>query len=185
MTEFRSRRELREAERQGLVAAPEQVFDLPTGSIKTVNPSDAQDSNQSQDVAAAAEMLTRRRLREMERNGSLDPLTGSVPIQAGESMAEPIQQSATPKGFDEILAESEEPVTSSVNIVPEPKIARTLDEAIDPKQVSSSVIAATDIFHEMAVDLNTRRPRRLIWSLAIVLVLAAAAAGAYMLGIFK
>ena len=60
MTEFQSRRELREAERQGLVPKPEQVFDLPTGSIR---------------LPEANEILTRKRIREMERDGLLDPLT--------------------------------------------------------------------------------------------------------------
>ena len=186
MTEFQSRRELREAERQGLVPKPEQVFDLPTGSIRLPEPS---------------EMLTRKRIREMEREGLLDPLTGSVPV-AGVAEAEAVQGQRV---YDEVMAETEEPITSSINTVapvapampatpmasatPLPPVVTSppvtnLASASMPKPAAQP-IQATDIFHEMAVDLNARKPRWGIILGVILVVLAGLGVAAYMLGIFK
>ena len=106
MTEFQSRRELREAERQGLVPKPEQVFDLPTGQINLPPQGDQLEQN-SQDLPSVNEMLTRKRIREMERLGLLDPLTGAVAV--------PAQPETTSRAYDEVLAETEEPITSSIN----------------------------------------------------------------------
>ncbi len=172
MTEFQSRRELREAERQGLVAKPEQVFDLPTGQI---------------DLPAAGDMLTRKRIREMERQGLLDPLTGAVPVSS-----EPVEVT---REYDEVLAETEEPITSSINAVstptqiePEPnEVQPTAPSPVSaaPSPFVAAPVAPTDIFHSMAVDVNSRKPRIGIILTVIVVVLAALGAAAYMLGIFK
>lgn len=173
MTEFQSRRELRDAERQGLIPKPEQVFDLPTGSIR---------------LPEANEMLTRKRIREMERDGSLDPLTGSLPVAPGgeEAVVET-------RGYDEVLAETEEPITSSISPIvsaapvsdPAPVSTPTAAGGPPLAHASSAPVAATDIFHNMAVDPNARKPRAGIVIAVILLVLGGAGAGAYMLGIFK
>ena len=159
MTEFQSRRELREAERQGLVPKPEQVFDLPTGSIRLPEPS---------------EMLTRKRIREMEREGLLDPLTGSVPVAGAAEAEQTVQEQ---RDYDEVMAETEEPITSSISAVVAPAAP-----------VANSVpapVAATDIFHSMAVDPNARKPKIGIVIVVILVLLGGAGAAAYMLGIFK
>lgn len=178
MTEFQSRRELREAERQGLVVKPEQVFDLPTGQISLPENSPIEnsslDNSQSThvsnlDLPAASEMLTRKRIREMERQGLLDPLTGAVPVSV-EATATPVVE---PRAYDEVLAETEEPITSSINTV-----RPSLPQVAEP-------VAATDIFHSMAVDVTARRPRLGLIIGAILVVLAGAGTAAYMLGIFK
>ena len=173
MTEFQSRRELREAERQGLVPKPEQVFDLPTGSIR---------------LPEANEILTRKRIREMERDGLLDPLTGSVPVSPeAEVEHEPMAPVVETRGYDEILAETEEPITSSISAVVQPTISRPVAPPVvaSPKSSMTEPVAATDIFHSMAVDPNVRKPRIGVVLVVILLVLGGAAAAAYMLGIFK
>lgn len=181
MTEFQSRRELREAERQGLVPKPEQVFDLPTGSIR---------------LPEANEILTRKRIREMERDGLLDPLTGSVPVSPeAEAGHEPMVPVVETRGYDEILAETEEPITSSISAVVQPTMsqpstqpaAAPVSQSVVATQKSSMTepVAATDIFHSMAVDPNARKPRIGVVLVVILLVLGGAAAAAYMLGIFK
>ena len=176
MTEFQSRRELREAERQGLVPKPEQVFDLPTGQISIPSSDSATQNSQPQDVPSVNEMLTRKRLREMERQGILDPLTGSVQVQPV-----PVETART---YDEVLAETEEPITSSIEAVSPPPIA--VDQASEaPVQATQAPVQATDIFHSMAVDPNARSPRAGIVIFSILVVLAAAGVAAYMLGIFK
>jgi hypothetical protein len=161
VTEFQSRRELREAERQGLVPKPEQVFDLPTGSIR---------------LPEASEMLTRKRIREMEREGLLDTLTGAVPVSAEAEDAV-----AEPRNYDEVLAETEEPITSTITAVAQPMMA----PEIAPKPAIAEPVAATDIFHSMAVDTTSRKPRMGIVLAVILVVLGGAGAAAYMLGIFK
>jgi hypothetical protein len=163
VTEFQSRRELREAERQGLVPKPEQVFDLPTGSIRLPEPS---------------EMLTRKRIREMEREGLLDPLTGSVPV-AGVAEAEDAVQEQ--RAYDEVMAETEEPITSSISAV----VAPAAPVANPVIVANPAPVAATDIFHSMAVDPNARKPKIGIVIAVILVLLGGAGAAAYMLGIFK
>lgn len=173
MTEFQSRRELREAERQGLVPKPEQVFDLPTGSIR---------------LPEANEILTRKRIREMERDGLLDPLTGSLPVSPeAEAEHEPMVPVVETRGYDEILAETEEPITSSISAVVQPTISQPVAPPVVASAKSSMAepVAATDIFHSMAVDPNARKPRIGMVLVVILLVLGGAAAAAYMLGIFK
>jgi len=173
VTEFQSRRELREAERQGLVPKPEQVFDLPTGSIR---------------LPEANEILTRKRIREMERDGLLDPLTGSLPVSPeAEAEHEPMVQVAETRGYDEILAETEEPITSSISAVVQPTTSQPVAPPVVAPAKSSMAepVAATDIFHSMAVDPNARKPRIGVVLVVILLVLGGAAAAAYMLGIFK
>ena len=173
MTEFQSRRELREAERQGLVPKPEQVFDLPTGSIR---------------LPEGNEILTRKRIREMERDGLLDPLTGSVPVSPeAEAGHEPMVPVVETRGYDEILAETEEPITSSISAVVQPTISQPVAPPVVASAKSSMAepVAATDIFHSMAVDPNARKPRIGVVLVVILLVLGGAAAAAYMLGIFK
>ena len=173
MTEFQSRRELREAERQGLVPKPEQVFDLPTGSIR---------------LPEASEILTRKRIREMERDGLLDPLTGSLPlVPEAETEQEPMVAVVETRGYDEILAETEEPITSSISAVVQPRMSQPMAPPVvdSPKSSMAEPVAATDIFHSMAVDPNARKPRFGLVLVAIMLVLGGAGAAAYMLGIFK
>lgn len=180
MTEFQSRRELREAERQGLVPKPEQVFDLPTGSIR---------------LPEVSEMLTRKRIREMEREGLLDPLTGAVPVAPDVEVTpevEPAVSMVLPRSYDEVLAETEEPITASISAVvqaadsaPEPEIVAPPAPASASRPIQAEPIAATDIFHSMALDTKARKPRLGIVFAVILAVLGGAAASAYMLGIFK
>jgi hypothetical protein len=191
MTEFKSRRELREAERQGLVPKPEVVFDLPTGQINLPNQDVA--TELPQDLPSASEMLTRKRIREMERLGLLDPLTGALAVNAEASTTENIVDSPAPtRAYDEVLAETEEPITASINAIAAPEVAEpspvaTTVSAAPPvsPSLAATPVAPTDIFHSMAVDLNARKPRVGLILGIILGVLAAAAAAAYMLGIFK
>jgi len=158
MSEFQSRRELREAERQGLVAKPEQVFDLPTGSIR---------------LPEASEMLTRKRIREMERQGLLDPLTGSVAVSGASEPSE-----VDSRTYDEVLAETEEPITSSITAVVQ-------DAPAPQTPIAHTPVEPTDFFHNLAVDPSARKPRVWLVVSVILLVLGGAGAAAYMLGIFK
>ena len=194
MTEFQSRRELREAERLGLVPKPEQVFDLPTGQISIPASEPLAHQQPAQDVPSVNEMLTRKRLREMERQGILDPITGVVQVQPA-----PVDVA---RAYDEVLAETEEPITASIAAVaptspvaptePEERVISQAPSLVTPVAVpnssltaSEAPVPATDIFHSMAVDLNSRKPRFAIVMVTILIVLGAAGAAAYMLGIFK
>jgi hypothetical protein len=171
VTEFKSRRELREAERQGLIPKPEVVFDLPTGQINLPNQDVVAET--PQDLPSASEMLTRKRIREMERLGLLDPLTGAVAVNPETTSTENTDEVAAPsRAYDEVLAETEEPITASINAIAAPPIA-------------AAPVAPTDIFHSMAVDLNARKPRVGLILGIILGVLAIAGGSAYMLGIFK
>jgi hypothetical protein len=168
VNEFQSRRELREAERQGLVQKPEQVFDLPTDSIR---------------LPEAREMLTRKRIREMEREGVLDPLTGAVPVAA-----EAAETASEQRVYDEVLAETEEPITSSISaVVASVPVTPTpvTPTPLTPAQVATAPVAATDIFHNMAVDPKARKPKVGIVIALILALLGGVGASAYMLGIFK
>jgi hypothetical protein len=197
VTEFQSRRELREAERQGIVPKPEQVFDLPTGQINLPPQGDQLEQN-SQDLPSVNEMLTRKRIREMERLGLLDPLTGALAV--------PVQSESSSRSYDEVLAETEEPITSSINTVApvapaapvsavtsvpstpavsSPAVAESNLAGTSRPRLAAQPIQATDIFHEMAVDLNARKPRWGIILGVILVVLAGLGVAAYMLGIFK
>jgi hypothetical protein len=172
VTEFQSRRELREAERMGLVPKPEQVFDLPTGQIQLpeIKP---------QDLPSAGEMLTRKKIRELERQGLLDPLTGAVAI--------PEVATENLRPYDEVLAETEEPITSTVNTIssaPLPAAEQPV-ERVQPATPPRVQMPATDIFHSMAVDPKARRPRFGLLIAIILIVFAGLGAAAYMLGIFK
>jgi hypothetical protein len=180
VTEFKSRRELREAERQGLIPKPEVVFDLPTGQISLPN----QDviAEAAQDLPSASEMLTRKRIREMERLGLLDPLTGAVAVNAEAPSTEHIDESPAPaRVYDEVLAETEEPITASINAIAAPPISAAPVAA----PIAVAPVAPTDIFHSMAVDLNARKPRVGLILGIILGVLVVAGGAAYMLGIFK
>jgi hypothetical protein len=212
LTEYQSRRELREAERQGLVAKPEQVFDLPTGQIKLPTPTDSipnsvnvsevslvagngngsvHGSGNVSGIAPVSEMLTRKRIREMERDGLLDPLTGAI------SQIPTPEVSPAIRSYDEVMAETEEPITASINLVT-PPIVNSIRVGVDRVEdsveqvatarssaVAPAPVAGTDIFHNMAVDLNSRKPRVGLIIAVILVVLAGAGAAAYMLGIFK
>jgi hypothetical protein len=183
VTEFQSRRELREAERQGLVPKPEQVFDLPTGQIRVPGTEEAQPAPVAQpepvaqDLPSVNEMLTRKRIREMERSGLLDPLTGTLSIA-------PIAEA---RAYDEVLAETEEPITSSISAVYEPvaPVVSVAQPVRTAPNVPHAPVPPTDIFHSMAVDINARRPKVGLIIGIILVVLAALGAAAYMLGIFK
>ena len=189
MTEFKSRRELREAERQGLIPKPEVVFDLPTGQINLPN----QDvvTEVAQDLPSASEMLTRKRIREMERLGLLDPLTGAVAVNAQTAATENSVESPAPtRAYDEVLAETEEPITASINAIAQPPISVApvtppIAAAPVAPALAAAPVAPTDIFHSMAVDLNARKPRVGLILGIILGVLAVAGGAAYMLGIFK
>ncbi len=179
MTEFKSRRELREAERQGLVQKPEQIFDLPTGQIDLPGKPEAV-AIASPDVASVDEMLTRKRIREMERQGLLDPLTGTVLIPPTSPTLSPQARS-----YDEVLAETEEPITASINAVSLQSNQTSTNSDVNPPIRNSQPIPETDIFHSMAIDVKARKPRVSLILPSILVVLAGLGAAAYMLGIFK
>lgn len=192
MTEFQSRRELREAERQGLVPKPEQIFDLPTGQIQLPDSASTPLLVEAQDVASVSEMLTRKRIREMERLGLLDPLTGTVQVPASPAVE--------PRTYDSVLAETEEPITSSINLASAasqapatsapsapftPQPAASAAPRVVHERTAAEPVAPTDIFHEMAVDLSAKKPRVGVILAMILVVLAGLGVAAYMLGIFK
>jgi hypothetical protein len=180
VTEFKSRRELREAERQGLIPKPEVVFDLPTGQISLPNQDVVAEA--AQDLPSASEMLTRKRIREMERLGLLDPLTGAVAVNVETTSTENTDEAPAPsRAYDEVLAETEEPITASINAIASPPLAAA---PVAPS-IAAAPVAPTDIFHSMAVDLNARKPRVGLILGIILGVLAVAGGAAYMLGIFK
>jgi hypothetical protein len=180
VTEFKSRRELREAERQGLIPKPEVVFDLPTGQISLPNQDVVAEA--AQDLPSASEMLTRKRIREMERLGLLDPLTGAVAVNVETTSTENTDEAPAPsRAYDEVLAETEEPITASINAIAAPPMAAA---PVAPS-IAAAPVAPTDIFHSMAVDLNARKPRVGLILGIILGVLAVAGGAAYMLGIFK
>ena len=180
MTEFKSRRELREAERQGLIPKPEVVFDLPTGQISLPNQDVVAEA--AQDLPSASEILTRKRIREMERLGLLDPLTGAVAVNVETASTENTDEAPAPsRAYDEVLAETEEPITASINAIAAPPISAV---PVAPP-IAAAPVAPTDIFHSMAVDLNARKPRVGLILGIILGVLAVAGGAAYMLGIFK
>jgi hypothetical protein len=180
VTEFKSRRELREAERQGLIPKPEVVFDLPTGQISLPNQDVVVEA--AQDLPSASEMLTRKRIREMERLGLLDPLTGAVAVNTETTSTENTDEAPAPsRAYDEVLAETEEPITASINAIAAPPISAA---PVTPP-IAAAPVAPTDIFHSMAVDLNARKPRVGLILGIILGVLAVAGGAAYMLGIFK
>jgi hypothetical protein len=200
LSEFKSRRELREAERQGLVAKPEQVFDLPTGQIQL--PEQQPQDARSHAIAPVGEMLTRRKMRELEREGLLDPLTGSI-IQVNQSPDETVETNSS-RAYDEVLAETEEPITSTI-IVPAaaaptapaaapaapaaaPAVTPIASAAPAPDASARIAPAPVDgpaIFHSMAVDVSARKPRIWFYLALIVVVLGGLGFAAYMLGIFK
>ncbi len=162
----------------GLVAKPEQVFDLPTGQINLPVANGVAHSEpalESHDIAPVAEMLTRKRIREMERDGLLDPQTGAL---AQVMSSEPVE-----RVYDEVMAETEEPITSSINLVNAPAALPTVEPRALP--MVEAPIPATDFFHSLAVNPAARRPRVGLVLTVILLVLAGAGAAAYMLGIFK
>jgi hypothetical protein len=187
VTEFKSRRELREAERQGLIPKPEVVFDLPTGQINIPNQDVVAEA--PQDLPSASEMLTRKRIREMERLGLLDPLTGAVVVSGEPESIENVAVSSAPiREYDEVLAETEEPITASINAILtplQPPVIPTNPVSPVAPVTQTAPVAPTDIFHSMAVDLNARKPRVGLILGIIIGVLAIAGGAAYMLGIFK
>jgi hypothetical protein len=143
-------------------------------------------------------MLTRRKMRELEREGLLDPLTGSI-IQVNQSPDETVETKSS-RAYDEVLAETEEPITSTI-IVPEahaaaaptaPAAAPTVTPIASaaPAPAASARIApapvdGTDIFHSMAMDVSARKPRIWVYVALILVVLGGLGFAAYMLGIFK
>jgi hypothetical protein len=205
-SQFSSRRELREAERQGLIAKPEQVFDLPTGAIQLPE----------QPIAGVDSMLTRKKIREMERAGLLDPLTGAIKQVA--PVADPsAQTTSSPKAYEPVLAESEEPMTSEISLVQQSFLnyATAVEVASNQPEVSlhepdvaaerpavaaerpavapgktpraNSNFVAPPEFDFGALVVEPKRFGRsgIIILASIALVLGAAAAAAFMLGIFK
>jgi hypothetical protein len=198
-SQFSSRRELREAERQGLIAKPEQVFDLPTGAIQLPE----------QPIAGVDSMLTRKKIREMELAGLLDPLTGA--IKQVTPVADPsVQTTSTPKAYEPVLAESEEPMTSEISLVQQSFLnyASTAEVASNQPEVSlvepevaadrpavaptkapranSNFVAPPEFdFGALVVEPKRVGRRGVIIIGLIAVVLGAAAAAAFMLGIFK
>lgn len=174
MTEFQSRRELREAERNGLIPKPEQVFDLPTGQIKLPE----ETPTTLPDLPNASEMLTRKRIREMERLGLLDPLTGALLVPA--ESPEPAPET---RAYDEVVAETEEPITSSIGVPTYVEPSPLSVPAAPTFETLASGDVAADIFHSMVA--TKRKPKVGLIILSIAVLLAGLAFGAYMLGIFE
>jgi hypothetical protein len=130
--------------------------------------------------------------------------------------AAPAAPAVEPRTYDSVLAETEEPITSSINLINAPlssevtiSSASQVEPELPATQPAASLVAATtspiapstpplgqakfsaqpvsptDIFHEMAVDLNVKKPRAGIIFAVILVVLAGLGAAAYTLGIFK
>jgi hypothetical protein len=118
----------------------------------------------------------------MERDGVLDPLTGAVPV-----VAVPEEAISEQRVYDEVLAETEEPITSNISTVASTANVTPTPAAPAPASAPAApaAVAATDIFHSMAVDPNARKPKGVIVIVVILALLGGAGAAAYMLGIFK
>ncbi len=177
-SQFSSRRELREAERQGLVAKPEQVFDLPTGAIDLPE----------QAIAGVDSMLTRKKVREMERAGLLDPLTGAIKQVDSVDESSVVANSAS-KLYEPVLAESEEPMTSEISLVQQSFLTYAREDAVEPSKpakANSNFVAPPEFdFGALVVEPRRFGRRGIIIIGLIALVLGCATSAAFMLGIFK
>lgn len=109
---FKSRRELREAERAGLV----QPDELPFDGVPRVEKAEVP-------VEPTGVPLTRRQLRELEKTGGVLAIHTSqiaLPKLPDEPVAE---QTWAPEPVDSVVAEREEPVTTANPVVVEPAVA--------------------------------------------------------------
>lgn len=132
---FKSRREMREAERSGLIEAQELPFDAdPRVSEAKPVP-----------VESTGEPLTRRQLRELEKTGGILAVHTSqvelpkLPPEPQSWASEPEAPEMNPGqalSFEPVLAEREEPITTSNPVwAPEPQVAAVAE----PIDVSESM----------------------------------------------
>ena len=126
--QFKSRRELREAERAGLI----EPVELPFDGVPRVDKAEVP-------VEPTGESLTRRQLRELEKTGGVLAIHTSQiqlpPLPAEESaVAEEPAVAEVPQP-DAVVAEREEPLTvaNPVIAVPEAQIfEQVLESVVDP-----------------------------------------------------
>ncbi|MDE2387247.1 MAG: hypothetical protein KGL77_06080 [Actinomycetales bacterium] len=111
---FQSRRELREAERAGLV----QPDALPFDGVPRVEKAQVP-------IEPTGVPLTRRQLRELEKTGGVLAIHTSQ-IELPTLPVEPIaEQTWAPEPIDSVVAEREEPVTTVNPVVVEPDVVLT------------------------------------------------------------
>lgn len=109
---FQSRRELREAERAGLV----QPDELPFDGVPRVEKAEVP-------VEPTGVPLTRRQLRELEKTGGVLAVHTSQ-IELPTLPSEPVvEQTWAPEPTDAVVAEREEPVTTANPVVVEEPVA--------------------------------------------------------------
>ena len=139
---FKSRREMREAERSGLIEAQELPFDADprVAEAKPVP------------VESTGQPLTRRQLRELEKTGGILAVHTSqvelpnLPAEPASWASEPevaeVSQNIAPV-YEPVLAEREEPVTTSNQIwSPEPQATFEAQTGLDSQaEVESQAVA--------------------------------------------
>ena len=199
---FQSRRELREAERAGLV----QPEALPFDGVPRVEKAEVP-------AEPTGAPLTRRQLRELEKTGGvlaihtsqiqLPPLPNEPETVVADAVLQPDSQSSdhetwAPEPTDSVIAEREEPVTTASPIVVE--VGASVGEPVDvPLQEPASKPLEPEApkyeYHpdfeallrgaaEASAKTNTGKRRRILIVVAgVLLVVVAGLAVAYFTGI--
>lgn len=170
---FMSRRELREAERAGLI----QPVELPFDGVPRVEKAEVP-------VEPTGEALTRRQLRELEKTGGVLAIhTSQIELpklpEGVESATthETWSPEPTEQVLDTVVAEREEPVTVANPVVSQAEPALT--NAAERAAVAARAAQVASEFEAIlsgAVNPSTRKSRRskrfyLILTTAILLVL--------------
>lgn len=141
---FQSRRELREAERAGLVQPDELPFDGVPRVEKAVVPAEP-----------TGVPLTRRQLRELEKTGGVLAVhTSQIELPALPVEQEPEQkaeQTWAPEPVDSVVAEREEPVTTANQIVVEEP---QLSSGYSPEPLEGSIEES----HQASIDAGLSEP---------------------------
>ena len=170
---FKSRRELREAERAGLI----QPVELPFDGVPRVEKAEVP-------VEPTGAALTRRQLRELEKTGGVLAIhTSQIDLpklpEAVESAPahETWAPEPTEQVLDSVVAEREEPVTVANPVVSqaEPALANAAERAAVAAR-AAQVASEFEAILSGAVNASARKPRRskrfyLILTTAILLVL--------------
>lgn len=120
--QFKSRRELREAERAGLI----EPVELPFDGVPRVDKAEVP-------VEPTGESLTRRQLRELEKTGGVLAIHTSQiqlpPLPAEESFFAEVPQP------DEVVAEREEPLTVANPVISVPEetvVEQAFEQVVEP-----------------------------------------------------
>lgn len=190
--QFKSRRELREAERAGLV----EPVELPFDGVPRVEKAEVP-------IEPTGESLTRRQLRELEKTGGVlmihssqiqlpelpaDKVVASDPAPAlGEDTpVEPVQQESIE---DAVIAEREEPITMAHPTV--------VSAVVDEQARADAIARAAAVANEFEAILNgavvgsagkTRKSKRtvlIVTSVILSVLVAGLLIAASVFGIFK